>query len=98
MTLLIAPLPPMFAWLFIEEGVALWEDFSGIGIAILGTLPLLVSLISMRNELWKRLTLDPIRLPLLVGSIAIAFWNGDAIIGGVGSGKSSLIKCILGEL
>ena len=84
MTLLIAPLPPMFAWLFIEEGVALWEDFSGIGIAILGTLPLLVSVISMRNELWKRLTLDPIRLPLLVGSIAIAFWNGDAIIGGVG--------------
>ena len=84
-TLLIAPVPPLVAWLFVEDGSALWVDYSGLSIALLGSIPLLISLWCMRENLWRRITLDPIRIPMLLGAILVAVWNGDAIVGGIGT-------------
>ena len=83
-TMAVVPLSACAAWLFIEEDTALWGGTSGAMIGILGILPLLISTWFMRVALWKRLTQDPVRLPLLFGAILVAYWNGDVILGGLG--------------
>ena len=83
-TMAVVPLSALAAWLFIEDDSALWEGTSDSMIGSLGILPLLISIWYMRAELWKRLTLDPVRLPLLIGAILVAYWNGDVILGGLG--------------
>ncbi len=82
--LIFIPFSAFCGWLFIEEQTPLWDGVSATLVAIIGIMPLLVGMWHIRRSLLKRLSRDPVRLPLLIGAIAVAIWTGDAILGAVG--------------